>query len=38
MYTIRYEKYYNDYRKSQEVKTFRSLEEVADLLFGMVRG
>ena len=30
MYTIRYEKYYNDYRKSQEVKTFRSLEEVAD--------
>lgn len=38
MYTVKYEKYYNDYRKSQEVKTFRSLEEVADWLFGMVRG
>lgn len=38
MYTVKYEKYYNDYRKSQEVKTFCSLEEVADWLFGMVRG
>ena len=38
MITVRYEKYYNDYRNSQEVKQFSSLEEVADWLFGMVKG
>lgn len=38
MITVKYEKYYNDYRNTQETKNFSSLEEVADWLFGMVQG
>lgn len=38
MIRVRYEKYYNDYRNSQEVQSFYSLEELADWLFGMVKG
>lgn len=38
MIKVRYEKYYNDYRKKQEVKTFDDLQEVADWLFGLVKG
>ena len=38
MYTVRYQKYYNDYRKTQEVAKFSSMKEIADWLFGMVRG
>lgn len=38
MYKVKYEKYYNDYRKSYETKTFRTMEEFADWLFGMVKG
>lgn len=38
MYHVKYEKYYNDLRNSQEVGTFYSLDETADWLFGMVKG
>lgn len=38
MITVKYEKYYNDYRSSHETKSFYSLDEVADWLFGMVKG
>lgn len=38
MITVKYEKYYNDYRKSYETKNFSSLEELADWLFGLVKG
>ena len=36
MYRVRYKKYYKDFRNSQEGKSFYSLEELADWLFGMV--
>lgn len=38
MYKVKFEKYYNDYRNSQEVETYGSLEAIADWLFGMVKG
>lgn len=38
MIKVKYEKYYNDYRKSYETKNFNSLNELADWLFGMVKG
>ena len=38
MIKVKYHKYYNDYRNSYETKTFSSLEELADWLFGMVKG
>lgn len=38
MIRVKYEKYYNDYRNSYETKGFGSLEELADWLFGMVKG
>lgn len=38
MYRVKYKKYYNDYRNSQEIKSFYSLEELADWLFEMVNG
>lgn len=38
MIKVKYHKYYNDYRNSYETKTFSSLDELADWLFGMVKG
>jgi hypothetical protein len=38
MYTVKYQKYFNDYKNSQEEKKFYSLQEVADWLFGMAAG
>lgn len=38
MIKVKYEKYYNDYRNSYETKTFNSLDELADWMFGMVKG
>lgn len=38
MITVRYERYWNDYRKYDERQTFYSLEGVADWFFGMCRG
>nr|DAX14589.1 MAG TPA: hypothetical protein [Bacteriophage sp.] len=38
MYKVKYEKYYDYYINSQEVKTFYSLKELADWLFEMVNG
>lgn len=38
MIKVKYEKYYNDYRNTQEEKSFYTLEEVADWMFGMVQG
>lgn len=38
MIKVRYEKYYNDYNKTQEVKTFSSLNEMSDWFFGLVQG
>lgn len=38
MIRVKYEKYYNDYRNSQVETTFSSLDELADWLFGMVKG
>ena len=38
MYKVKYEKYRYGYGGTQEVKVFSSLEEIADWLFGMVKG
>lgn len=38
MIKVKYHKYYNDYRNSYETKTFSSLDELADWMFGMVKG
>ena len=38
MIRVKYKKYYNDFRNSQEVKSFYTLDEVADWLFEMVPG
>ena len=38
MIKVKYEKYYNDYKKSYETKNFNSLNNLADWLFGMVKG
>lgn len=38
MYKVKYEKYRYGYGGTQEVKIFSSLEEIADWLFGMVKG
>lgn len=38
MIKVKYHKYYNDYNNSYETKTFSSLDELADWLFGMVKG
>ena len=38
MIKVKYEKYYNDYRRYYEIKSFNSLEELADWLFEMVKG
>ena len=38
MIKVKYHKYYNDYRNSYETKTFNSLDELADWMFGMVKG
>ena len=38
MYKVKYEKYRYGYGGTQEVKIFYSLEEIADWLFGMVKG
>lgn len=38
MIKVKYEKYYNDYIKSYETKSFNSLEGLADWLFEMVKG
>lgn len=38
MVRVRYKKYYHDWRQSQEQKCFDDLSEVADWMFGMVKG
>lgn len=38
MIKVKYRRYYNDYREFDEVKSFSSLEDLADWLFGMVKG
>lgn len=38
MIKVKYEKYYNDYIRTDEFKTFNSLEDLANWLFGLVKG
>lgn len=37
MVTVYYEKYWNDFCRKQEAKSFRSLEEVADWIFNSMQ-
>lgn len=37
MVTVYYEKYWNDYCRKQEVKSFQSLEDVADWIFNSMQ-
>lgn len=38
MIKVKYNKYYNDYRRFDEIKTFCSLDDFANWLFDMVQG
>lgn len=38
MLTVKYERYYNDYNKSYETRSFDGFTELTDWLFGMVKG